>query len=143
MLHNYLETFRRGRFGAADSALRLFSAADSALRRFGAGHFGNGMIRCRPFRRGDFSVQFHFFTTINAWLEYRAGAIWVRCPERHTGIFFLIFFYKTSRNCPAVLETSKKCPAGSGNVKKLPRRVRNVKKLPRRVSVENRGLGSV
>ena len=33
MLHDYWETFRRGRFGAADSALRLFSAADSAMRR--------------------------------------------------------------------------------------------------------------
>ena len=30
------ETFQRGRFGAAVSALRLFGAADSVLRLFGA-----------------------------------------------------------------------------------------------------------
>ena len=55
----------------------------SAQRRFGA-----ETIQRWPIRRGDFLAQFHFFTKINAWVEYEAGAHWVRCPERHTGIFF-------------------------------------------------------
>ena len=45
-----MRPIRRGRYGAADSELRLFGAADSALRIFGA-----GMIRCR-----DYSVQGSF-----------------------------------------------------------------------------------
>ena len=32
-------------------------------------------------------LVFYYIITV-LWLEYRAGANWVRCPERHTGIFF-------------------------------------------------------
>ena len=90
----------------------LFGAAVSA-RPIWRGRFGAETIRSWPIRRRDFSAQFWFFTTINAWLEYRAGANWVQCPERHTGIFFLNFFLE--------------------NIKKVLRRVINVKKVPRRV----------
>ena len=78
--------FRRGRFGAADSALRLFGAADSAPRpfgaetirrrddsaladsaladsatgRFGAGRFGAGRFGAGRFGAGTFRRNFIF-----------------------------------------------------------------------------------
>ena len=108
-------TVRRDRFGEADSAQADSALADSAQGLFGA-----------------ISIFYH-----NQWMvrveSWSPGANWVRCPERHTGIFFLNFF----------LENIKKVPRRVINVNKVPRRVRNVKKLPRRVSAENRGLGFV
>ena len=56
-------TIQRDRFGAAITALRIFGA---------------GMIRCRDhsaqgrLSARDDSAQFHFFSTINTRLEYKA-----------------------------------------------------------------------
>ena len=117
--------FRRSRFGAADSALRLFGAADSAPRPFGA----------ETIRRRDDSALADSAQAISATGRFGTGRFGAGTFRRNL-IFLAIIDsarLEASRNCPAGLETSRNYPAGLGNVQKLPRRVRNVKKLPRRV----------